>query len=174
MIIAEQVKEQLRIGMLTLTSSWSFMLYDVRKNITRPQDSLLYSYTVAHSVNIYYNISLCHWRSVQNAKALVRAARITGCPVATTFKYKGHNLVFLCLNFLGSSCKRERDVGLELENLGSNPGSDSSDLCLIKFIFFLELQFPHIKNRKHTCLRVVWDNVWKTCVNSREVPRSIN
>ena len=40
------------------------------------QDSLLYSSTVAHSVNIYYNISLCCLISVLDDKARDRATKL--------------------------------------------------------------------------------------------------
>lgn len=61
--------------------------------------------------------------------------------------YNDHNHVYLYLNLLGSFCKEsERDVGLVLENPGSNPATDSLLLYGFNYILFFffpfEPQFP--------------------------------
>ena len=59
-----------------MLSIWSFTLHDVTRSIMQYQDSLRYSSTVARSVSIYYNISLCRLISVLDDKARDRAAKL--------------------------------------------------------------------------------------------------
>lgn len=155
--------------MVLLTSIWSVMLLDKRKGIIKHQGSLLYSYTAAHSVNIYYN--LCATNIL--CKVIEQQLELPGiqhAPMATTFMYNSHSRRYLWLNFLGCSCTKRSwswKICIQIQAL-----SLSSFMVLIKTIFFLEPQFPLMsKTDRHACLKVVWGDVRKAFANSREVPK---